>query len=273
MAARDLYDAGMTAAGTTDGGAFPSFHLTNGQVDYEGEAVFSHLSLTIQPGEFAAILGENGSGKTTLMKALLGLTPLSSGSSQIVGVDVGRFRDWTRVAYVPQRLLSAGAVPVSVLEVVRSARARPNRLFMGNADKTAAELALRKVNLWGRRHDRLDALSGGQQRRVMIAHALAKGADIFVLDEPTAGIDHESQRQLADVFSTLRDDGATVLLVTHELGVFSRLATRVIVMQRRGARSVAYDGPPPAPAHLADHAWHHSNELAPLPEPSGLLEP
>ena len=93
------------------------------------------------------------------MKALLGLTPLSSGSSQIVGVDVGRFRDWTRVAYVPQRLLSAGAVPVSVLEVVRSARTRPNRLFMGNADKTAAELALRKVNLWGRRHDRLDARS------------------------------------------------------------------------------------------------------------------
>ena len=75
MAARDLYDAGMTAAGTTDGGAFPSFHLTNGLVDYEGEAVFSHLSLTIQPGEFAAILGETGSGKTTLMKALLGLTP------------------------------------------------------------------------------------------------------------------------------------------------------------------------------------------------------
>ena len=97
MAARDLYDAGMTAAGTTDGGAFPSFHLTNGQVDYEGEAVFSHLSLTIQPGEFAAILGENGSGKTTLMKALLGLTPLSSGSSDTSGIrppttPVGRRR-------------------------------------------------------------------------------------------------------------------------------------------------------------------------------------
>ena len=90
MAARDLYDAGMTAAGTTDGGAFPSFHLTNGQVDYEGEAVFSHLSLTIQPGEFAAILGENGSGKTTLLRMAAGI---DKGSATPNKIKVGKVTD------------------------------------------------------------------------------------------------------------------------------------------------------------------------------------
>jgi len=249
------------------------FQLLEGQVSYDGEPVFTELSLSIRPGEFVAILGENGSGKTTLMKALLGLTPLSAGSAQILGVEVARFRDWAKVAYVPQRLLSAGAVPVSVLEMVRSSRTRPLRPTLRSLDKQAAEQALREVNLWDRRHDRFDTLSGGQQRRVMIAHALAKGSHVFVLDEPTAGIDHESQRQLARLFDVLKGQGATVLLVTHELGIFSDLATRVIVMQRRGPQSLAYDGPPPVPAHFADHAWHHSTDLSPLPSPGGLMEP
>lgn len=251
---------------------FP-FQLINGHVSYDGESVFTELNFTVHHGEFVAILGENGSGKTTLMKALLGLTPLSSGSSKILGIDVARFRDWSKVAYVPQRLLSAGAVPVSVLEMVRSARTRPLRPTMRSQDKRAAEKALREVNLWERRHDRLDTLSGGQQRRVMIAHALAKGSHVFVLDEPTAGIDSESQYQLAHLFELLKGQGATVLLVTHELGIFSDLATRVVVMQRRGSESVAYDGPPPVPAHFADHAWHHSTDLSPLPPSGGLMEP
>jgi zinc transport system ATP-binding protein len=243
-------------------------------VTFDGECVVDEVTLTIAPGEFVAVLGENGAGKTTLMRALLGLTPLSHGSVQLHGVPVDSFRDWNRIGYVPQRLLSAGAVPMSVHEVVASARWGPRSRWRlrGRADQQAERDALETVGLWDRRDDRLDTLSGGQQRRVLIARALATGADTFVLDEPTAGIDAESQARLAGTLRTLRDDGRTVLLVTHELGPLAGLATRAIVLGRGTHGSVRFDGPPRREDLAHHHAWHHSEELGPIDPAPRILE-
>ncbi len=242
-------------------------------VDFDGECVVDEVDLTIRDGEFVAVLGENGAGKTTLMRALLGLQPLSHGRLEIYGVPAARFRDWDRLAYVPQRLMSAGTVPVSVEEVVLAARVSPRRRFRparGTA-RRAARAALLDVGLLHRRHERFDTLSGGQQRRVMIASALATGAQTFVLDEPTAGVDADSLVRLTATLAGLKAAGRTVVLVTHDLGPLADLTTRVVVLGRGGHGSVRYDGPPPVPVALKDPVWHHDQETPAGPS-HALLE-
>jgi zinc transport system ATP-binding protein len=128
--------------------------------------------------------------------------------------------------------------------------------------------ALEQVGLWERRNDRLDTLSGGQQRRVLIASALAKGATVFILDEPTAGVDAENQELIAETFRMIRDQGGTVILVTHELGTFTDLATRVVILDHG---RVSYDGAAPGPKRAHDHGVHHSEDLRPAEPPSTLF--
>ena len=243
-------------------------------VDIEAACILRNVSLSIDQGEFVAILGANGSGKTTLMRAILGLMPVTSGQVDLFDTPLGRFRDWGRIAYVPQRLHSAGAVPVSVHEVVGASLISPRRRLPRRGDRRVVLDALALVGLEDRRNDRFDALSGGQQRRVMIAAALAKDADVYVLDEPTAGVDAESQEHIAATFAQQRDAGRTVLLVTHELGTFSSLATRIVVLGRGGSESstVLYDGPPPVPEHLTESVWHHSEDVVMRGDDGGLLE-
>jgi zinc transport system ATP-binding protein len=244
-------------------------------IDIEATCILSNVTLEIAEGEFVAILGANGSGKTTLMRAILGLLPITSGSITLFGEPVPGFRAWDRLAYVPQRLHSAGAVPVSVHEVVGAGLISPKRRLPHRGDRGRVEQALEQVGLADRRRDRFDALSGGQQRRVMIAAALAKNAELYILDEPTAGVDAESQQRMSDTFGALRQQGRTVLLVTHELGPFAALATRIIVLgSPRGASStVLYDGPPPAPEHLMERVWHHSEEVLTRSAEPGMLDP
>lgn len=253
------------------------FDLKRGCVAYDGVHVLEDVDLVVPPGEFLAVLGPNGSGKTTLVRALLGLEPLSHGSLRLYGQPLARFRDWERIALVPQRLPGAGAVPVSVWETVLSGLISPKRRWrpFSREEKQRAGDALEAVELADRRHDRLDTLSGGQQRRVLLARALASGADTFVLDEPTAGVDAASQEKLAQTLGMLSEAGRTVLLVTHELGSLEHLFTRVLVLGRGGRDSVAYDGPPPPPGTFTDHVHHHEPLRDPSRGPAGgpLMEP
>ena len=242
-------------------------------VTFDGDCVVDEVNLHIPTGEFVAVLGGNGAGKTTLMRAILGLVPLSHGSIDLFGQPLRGFTSWQRIAYVPQKLTGSSSVPVSVVETVRSARLRPGRLgWMSRTDRERVQSALESVGLWHRRNDRLDTLSGGQQRRVMIARALASDADLFVLDEPTAGVDAENQSRLAHILRELKARGATIVVVTHELGALADLVTRVIVLEHpehgddhvgghaNTHGSVVYDGAPPGPrAHTLDH--HHHDDL------------
>ena len=237
------------------------FALRRACVEFDGEHVVDEVDLTIERGEFVAILGENGTGKTTLMRAMLGLVPLAHGTLRLFDKPLDHFHDWQRIAYVPQRLLAAGNVPVSVGEVVRSARFSPRNRFRPDREgKRRTHEALEAVALAGRQHDRFDSLSGGQQRRAMIARALVSDADTYVRDEPTAGIDAESQTQLASTLAQLSERGNTILLVTHELGAVADLATRAIVLGRTDHGSVLYDGPTPLPLHLRHDIAHHDND-------------
>lgn len=236
-----------------------------------GNPVLHDVTTDIGEGEFVALMGANGTGKTTLVRAALGLLKPSTGRVLLFDTPVSRFRQWHRVAYVPQHLLTTSAVPLSVEEAVRAAltttahRWRP----ISKAERARVHLALEHVGLSERRHDRFEDLSGGQQRRVMIARALVSQADLLILDEPTAGVDTREQKRLARYIAQLHAMGTTIVLITHDLGPVASLAQRAIVLGPPQQGSVRYDGPSPPPPQWTEHVWHHSPED---PGEPGLLE-
>ncbi|WP_067178657.1 metal ABC transporter ATP-binding protein [Microtetraspora niveoalba] len=252
--------------------------MAGGEVALDGRPILRGVDLSVGEGEFLVVLGANGSGKSTLVRALLGLVPLSGGSVRLYGTPPAKFREWRRIGYVPQRLSIGGGVPATVREVVSSGRiARRGRFRRtGAADRRAVADALDAVGLADRAAYPVHALSGGQQQRVLIARALAGEPDAFVMDEPTAGVDADSQRLLAATLAGLRERGKTVVLVAHELGPLEPLITRAIVL--RGGR-VAYDGAPPAAVeagvgagghvHAHAHAHAHSGPLNGWPDVIG----
>lgn len=250
------------------------FELRSGCVALGGREILHDVSVTVGTGEFVAILGANGSGKTTLVRTLVGLVPLTAGSLQVFGTPVSRFRDWPRLGYVPQRLAVGGGVPATVREVVASGRTgRARRLRrLAAADRAAIEHALEDVGLAHRGSDAVGTLSGGQQQRVLIARALAGEPDVLVLDEPTAGVDADSQDTLAGALGHLAHQGGSVVLVAHELGPLADLIGRAVVMS--GGRVVS-DGPPPEPEGHHAHALHVHTHAHETPEPGrpAVLKP
>ncbi|SEG60307.1 zinc transport system ATP-binding protein [Thermomonospora echinospora] len=258
----------MTSTGAN--GA-PPFEMTAGRVRLDGREVLHGIDLRVEPGEVLAVLGANGSGKSTLIRALLGLVPLSGGRTHIYGSPPARFRDWKRVGYVPQRLTVGGGVPATVREVVASGRiARQSRLrpFSSAADRAAVRRALETVGLADRAGHPAQRLSGGQQQRVLIARALAGEPDVFVMDEPTAGVDAASQAALARTLRELVRQGRTIVLVAHELGPLEPLITRAVVVE---AGRIAHTGAPPAPEGECARPGHqHLHPHAPGTEPAPL---
>jgi len=241
----------------------PAFAAHDVVVSYDRRPVVRGVSFEIAPGETVAVMGPNGSGKSTLTRALLGLVPLTSGRVSICGTPLRRFRDWARIGYVPQRLSVGGGVPATVREVVASGRINRRRRFRPASarDRAAVSDALAAVGLLDRADDSVYGLSGGQQQRVLIARALAGEPDIFVMDEPMAGVDAANQQALARTLEALSQRGATVLLVLHELGPLQPLIGRALTLDNG---TLVGDGAPhspegdcAAPGH--DHVHPHAD--------------
>ena len=227
--------------------------LTGATVSRGGTEVLHGVDFALGEREFVAVLGANGAGKSTLVRALLGLTPVAAGELRLFGVPARDFTQWPRIGYVPQRLTSATGVPATVREVVASGRTpRLSRWRRASAaDAAAVDAAVRAVGLSP--DTPVTHLSGGQQQRVLIARALAGEPDALVLDEPTAGVDAESQDAFAAVLAGLKERGVAVLLVTHHLGSLAPLVDRVVVLSEG---RVTYDGP--VPEHgMPDDDHHH----------------
>jgi zinc transport system ATP-binding protein len=239
----------------------PVLSLTDVSVELGGRPVLRGIGLEVRAGQVVTLLGANGSGKSTLVRAMLGLVPVSRGDVRLFGVPREKFRDWQRIGFVPQRAVATTGVPATVTEVVTAGRLSRRRPFLplGRADRAAVRAALEDVGLSDRAGDACSTLSGGQQQRALIARALAGEPDLLVLDEPTAGVDVQSQQTFADVVRRLVDRGVTVLLVAHELGPMAGLVDRAVVM-REGR--VAYDGPPLAAFTDAEpDDRHHHRDL------------
>jgi zinc transport system ATP-binding protein len=231
----------------------PIVSLTNVTAGYGDGPILRDVDFALSAGEVVAVLGANGSGKSTLIKTILNSTTVLAGAVELFGTPAADFRDWQRIGYVPQRIAAGGGIPATVREVVSSGRLARRRWFrpMSAADRRAIERAIEVVDLADRSRAPIGTLSGGQQRRALIARALAGEPDVLVMDEPMAGVDAASQQLLSETLATLVGLGTTILLVAHELGPIEPLVTRVVNM-RDGA--VACDGP------VAEHATHGAHD-------------
>jgi zinc transport system ATP-binding protein len=233
--------------------------VRDGAFGYRGE-VAVRADLTVCAGEVVALLGPNGSGKTTLLKGMLGLVDRLGGDVELLGRPLRELRDRSSIGYVPQRQTAAGPIPVTVRELVRTGRLAHTGMFRRRRaeDDRAVHAAIMAVDLGEKEREPIATLSGGQQRRALVARALAGGATVLLLDEPLAGVDQTNQDAMAVAIGALVATGVTVVVVLHELGPLEPLVTRAVCLDD-GA--VLFDGPldtaPPRLLHLGhDHDPH-----------------
>ncbi len=202
-------------------------------VAYGGRPALSAVTWSAPRAGLLAIVGPNGAGKSTLLRAILGLVPKAAGEIAIFGEPVEKQRG--RLAYVPQRSSVDWDFPATALDVVamglyrRIGWLKPVR----RADRALARKHLETVGLEDLADRQIGALSGGQQQRVFLARALAQGADILLLDEPFAGVDATTERIMLDVFQRLRDGGALVVCVHHDLASVPGTFEHVLILNER----------------------------------------
>ena len=236
--------------------------LRGATIGYGDVAIVRDVDLTVSGGEAVAVLGSNGSGKTTLARGLLGLATVLGGEVALLGSPVGGLRERGRVGYVPQRHSISGAVPATVREVVGVGRLARLGLLrrLGARDRAAVVDAVAAVGLADRLDDPVAALSGGQQRRVLVARALAAEPELLIMDEPTAGVDAANQEALAGVLARVSANGTTLVVVTHETASLAGVLSRAVVIDHG---RVAYDGPLAAASGHDEHIHHHPPERQP----------
>ena len=195
----------------------------------EKPAIFS-VDLNLIPGEMTAIVGPNGAGKSTLLKAALGLVTPLAGRAQFFGQPLADIRE--RVAYVPQRASVDWDFPTRVIDVVLMGLYRQlgllGRIRATHRDKAHACLA--RVGMQDFAERQIGQLSGGQQQRVFLARALAQDADLYLLDEPFAGVDAATEKAIIAVLKSLVGEGKTIAAVHHDLSTVPEYFDNVLLL-------------------------------------------
>jgi zinc transport system ATP-binding protein len=203
---------------------------------YDGNPVLRDVSFSILTGDFLAILGPNGSGKTTLIKLILGLLKPQEGEILIMGKTLPQFSEWTKIGYVPQKATHFDpSFPASVKETVAMGLFS-NKHFarLSKEDDRSILQALVQVGMQEFKNQRIGSLSGGQQQRVFIARALVNHPCILFLDEPTTGVDAETQGKFYEMLDGLNHrEGITIVLVTHDIGIVDRHVNQVACLNQK----------------------------------------
>ncbi|MDQ7833035.1 MAG: ABC transporter ATP-binding protein [Desulfovibrionaceae bacterium] len=211
----------------------PVVSVTGVSFAYDGQDVLTGVDLAVARGDFLAVLGPNGGGKTTLLRLIMGLLQPGAGQVRVFGQEPARARG--RIGYVPQQV--AGGMlrrdfPVTVREVVLMGLLGPGRVggrrgfLWSAADKRLAEAALARVEMDRYAARRFPALSGGQQKRVLIARSLVAEPELLILDEPTANIDPQGKFCFHEVLSRLTRE-VTTIAVSHDLSLLTAGVTAV----------------------------------------------
>ncbi|MCA9077146.1 MAG: metal ABC transporter ATP-binding protein [Planctomycetaceae bacterium] len=202
-------------------------------VAYHRRPVIWDVDYDTPAGELIAIVGPNGAGKSTLIKAALDLVPKVSGDVRVFGQPYEDQRE--RVAYVPQRTSVDWDFPVSALDVVTMGLYGKIGWFRPVTRKwrKAAREALDRVGLADFAKRQISQLSGGQQQRVFLARALVQEADLYLMDEPFAGVDAATERAILQVLRDLRSTGKTALVVHHDLQTVADYFDHVLMLNMR----------------------------------------
>lgn len=198
----------------------------------ENPAVFS-VDADFPPAAMSAIVGPNGAGKSTFLKASLGVIPRLAGEVDVFGKPVEQAR--ARIAYVPQRASVDWDFPTTVIDVVKMGLYREVGLLgrLSGARSTRAMRCLDRVGMADFAHRQIGQLSGGQQQRVFLARALAQDADLYLLDEPFAGVDAATERAIIDVLRDLKAEGRAIVAVHHDLSTVPAYFDHVFLINVR----------------------------------------
>ncbi|MFB3763827.1 MAG: metal ABC transporter ATP-binding protein [Methanotrichaceae archaeon] len=203
---------------------------------YEGgdKPVIRDLSLSVDSGEYIVIGGPNSAGKTTLLESINGLVRITNGSAYVCGLDIRRYGDEVRkkVGYVLQNFYFDPFTPFTVEQVVMMGHygrigllRRPSK-----ADYDVAFRAMRLVGIEDLAQKIIGTLSGGQQQKVMIAHNIAKGPEIMLLDEPFSNLDFNAREYIQGILLKMVKNGTPIILVSHAFDGLPDIKIRLIVM-------------------------------------------
>jgi zinc transport system ATP-binding protein len=213
---------------STADAAEPVLDVVHVAVGRPGDWRLDDVSLRVARGSLHVIVGPNGAGKTTLLSAILGLVPFS-----------GRIAlNWSHggaIGYVPQNFVVDRTLPLTVADFLALTRQRrPVCLGLSRRTRDTLHTLLARVGLPHVAMRPLASLSGGELRRVLLAHALDPEPELLVLDEPTTGLDEHARRWLEECLTNIARTGpTTVLMVSHDLEQVRRIATRVTVLDRQ----------------------------------------
>lgn len=202
-------------------------------VAYDDKPALWDLDFDAPEQGLIAVIGPNGAGKSTMIKAVLGLVPTLAGDVRVFGQKLSRAR--RRVAYVPQRTSVDWDFPASAEDVVTMGLygeigwCRPVR----RRHREAARAHLDRVGMADFASRQIGQLSGGQQQRVFLARALAQNAELYLMDEPFAGVDAATEHAIVDVMRDVRDTGATVICVHHDLQTVTDYFDHALIMNVR----------------------------------------
>ncbi|MHB8147320.1 MAG: metal ABC transporter ATP-binding protein [Vulcanimicrobiaceae bacterium] len=202
-------------------------------VRYDGFAALSGARFTVRYGEALGIVGPNGSGKSTLLKAVAGLLLPSSGDLCVLGTSPRKLAPGT-IAYVPQVEAVDWSFPATVWDVVAMGRFSRLKFWrLSNAhDRDVVARAIDAVGMTPLAQRHISQLSGGQQQRAFVARALAQEPSLMLLDEPTTGVDAQTEESLRRIVHELVAGGMPVMMTTHDLDRVTDWFDRLIVLDR-----------------------------------------
>ncbi len=201
--------------------------IKNLSFSYQKQKVLDNINLCVEEGDFLAIIGPNGGGKSTLLKLMLGINSIKEGDIKIFGEKP--HKNLQKIGYVPQNTNVNTDFPIKVIEVVLMGHIGTKRPLFGYAEeeKLCAMGALAQVGMERFANEKIGSLSGGQRQRVMIARALCAHPKVLILDEPTASIDVDGQKQIYQLLKEL-NRYITIIVVSHDLSFIMQYASTVV---------------------------------------------
>lgn len=218
----------------------PAIEISGLKVRYGSRLALDIDELTVNAGEFVALMGRNGAGKTTFIKTCLGLQKKGEGFVKILGIDLDRLTQAEiiklrrRIGYVPQLLPPNSQLPITAREVVVIGRAAKLGLFkrLNSQDYSIINKWIDELGLSHISESPFNQLSGGEQHKVMIARAMAQEPELLLLDEPTANLDLGWREHIINTLNQLhKRTGITILLISHEIEVISNQCGKIILLE------------------------------------------
>lgn len=193
---------------------------------YTQKLVLHDVSFSLKSGEFLTIHGKNGTGKTTLIRCFLKLLKIDDGMIFLDDVDINKIRKFSNVGYVPQKTDFNYEFPISVSEILSCA-------YLKKRDAYYTQV-INNMGLNTIYHENINNLSGGQIQRVFIARALLNKPKLLILDEPTVGVDIDNVNALHQILSQLKEEGITIILVSHDMEYCNDLTDYYLILNELG---------------------------------------